>query len=69
MSLKSKVLSPAELKSEKGIRFSRQHLHRLIKAGQFPKPIKLGPATNGWLEHEIDGWIAARASERTGVAA
>jgi prophage regulatory protein len=64
MSLAYKILSPHELKTLKGIRFSRQHLHRLIKNGRFPKPIKLGPATNGWLESEIDAWIALRASER-----
>jgi len=58
-----KILSPQELKT-KGIRFSRQHLHRLTKHGLFPKPIKLGAATNGWIEAEIDAWIAARASER-----
>jgi prophage regulatory protein len=48
-----------------GIRFSRQHLYRLIKAGLFPKPIKLGSGgRNPWIADEINAWIKARISER-----
>ena len=65
--MSKKILSPHELKAVKGIRFSRQHLHRLIRAKKFPAPLKLGPATNGWLESEVDAWITARAGEREGV--
>jgi len=68
MSLDVKILSPQDLKTVKGIRFSRQHLHRLVKRGLFPKPIKLGAATNGWLESEIDAWIASRAASREAAA-
>jgi prophage regulatory protein len=56
------------LKTVKGIRFSRQHIHRLVKEKKFPAPLKLGPATNGWLEDEIDDWIDARARERKDTA-
>lgn len=44
----------------------------------FPKPIKLGNGENspvGWLEHEVDDWIAAQAVksrsqyQQTGAAA
>ena len=59
-----KVLSYPELKTEKGIRFSRQWIAKLIKAGQFPAPIKLGPSTAGFIETEIDGWIEGRIRER-----
>jgi prophage regulatory protein len=58
--MKPKLLSFPELKSEKGIPFSRQHVHRLVSAGEFPPPIKLGAATNAWLENEIDAWLKAR---------
>jgi prophage regulatory protein len=48
-----------------GIRFSRQHLYRLIQAGRFPKPIKLGSGgRNAWIADEINAWIKARISER-----
>jgi prophage regulatory protein len=34
----------------------------------FPKPIRLGASSVGWLESEIDSWIAARAQARGVVA-
>jgi prophage regulatory protein len=44
-----------------GIRFSRQHLDRLEKAGQFPRRIKLTPNGRvGWLESEIHDWLRSR---------
>jgi prophage regulatory protein len=66
-----KVLSYPELKTEKGIRFSRQWIAKLVKAGQFPAPIKIGQASNGFIESEIDAWIADRINARdaAGVAA
>lgn len=32
--------------------------------GTFPPPIQLGPRAVGWLEHEIDEWIASRPRAR-----
>jgi prophage regulatory protein len=52
----------------KGINFSRQHRHRLIKAGKFPRPVKLGANTNAWIEAEIDAYIETRISARDGDA-
>ena len=40
---------------------SKSTLWRLIKAGQFPKPISLGPRAVGWIEEEIDQWISSRS--------
>ena len=48
----------------KGIKFSRQHLHRLIAAQKFPKPVKLGENTNAWPESEIDQYLADRIAAR-----
>jgi len=49
----------------KGFRYSRTHLWRLIKAGHFPRPVKLGHGSrNSWVEQEIDEWIAARVAAR-----
>ena len=44
----------------------RSTIYRLIAAGQFPAPIKLGPATSAWDAAAVDEWIAARCA---GVAA
>ena len=46
-----------DLKTLKGIPFSRQHIHRLVKTGRFPKPFKAsgGPfGVNAWDESVID---------------
>lgn len=43
---------------------TRSTLWRWVKAGRFPKPVQLGPQAVGWLEHEIDAWLEARAAER-----
>jgi prophage regulatory protein len=59
-----KVLSYPELRTEKGIRFSRQWIAKLVKDGLFPAPIKIGEASNAFVESEIDGWIAERINER-----
>ena len=51
---------------EKGITWSRQHLHRKIRAKEFPVPDgKTGPAPsapNWWFEHTIDKYLRQRAA-------
>ena len=37
---------------------------RLEKAGKFPRRIKLGGASVGWLASEIDGWFDQKGRER-----
>jgi prophage regulatory protein len=50
--------------SQKGIKYSRGHLHRLIAAGLFPKPLKIGKNRNCWLESEVDDFIEKKVAER-----
>lgn len=59
-----RLLSMQELKTERGISYSRPHLFRLIKAGEFPKPAKIGKNRNAWPSDEIDQWIDDRLKER-----
>jgi prophage regulatory protein len=59
-----KLLAYSDLKPTKGIRYSKVQLWRKEKRGEFPKRVPLGAARHGWLEHEIDEWIAARAQAR-----
>jgi prophage regulatory protein len=47
----------------KGIKFSDTHIWRLIRAGKFPKPVKIG-ARNHWVESEIDQYIANMLAAR-----
>jgi prophage regulatory protein len=45
--------------------YSRTTLHRKVKEGAFPKPIKLAPGQGGaigWRASDIDAWIEARAN-------
>jgi predicted DNA-binding transcriptional regulator AlpA len=61
-----KFLNDADLRA-RGIKFSRQHRDRLIRAGKFPKPVKLGTGATGvnaWLEGEIEEYQKARIAER-----
>jgi prophage regulatory protein len=44
----------------------RAHIHALAAQGRFPKPLKLVPGgrASGWLESEVNDWIAVRAASR-----
>jgi prophage regulatory protein len=45
--------------------YSRPNIYRLIQLGQFPRQIPLGGRAVGWLESEIEEWIAQRVQNRT----
>ncbi len=63
-----RVLSYDDLRSEKGIRFSRQWILQLIKQGKFPKSVKLGEASIGFVESEVDAWIESLIEQRDEAA-
>jgi prophage regulatory protein len=58
------LLSIDDLKPLKGIPYSKAHLFRLIRAGKFPKPIRLGENRIAFPESEIDDWVASKIAER-----
>lgn len=45
---------------------SRSTIYSLIKSGHFPQQVHLSPRAMGFLEHELDAWIADRAAARVG---
>ena len=57
----SRIIRKPEVKSKTGLPNST--IYELISQGKFPKQIKLSARSSGWLESEIDEWIAARVSE------
>ena len=59
----SRWLTYDELKTLKGISYSRIHLKRLEDAGKFPKRVKTG-ARIYWNEHQIDEWKQGEADAR-----
>jgi prophage regulatory protein len=63
--LMRRVLTFPDLKSKKGIPFSRQHTARKINAGTFPAPFKTPDGNfNLWFEDVIDDYLAACAEGR-----
>ncbi len=42
----------------------RSTIYEMMEAGKFPRPVKLNLRSNGWVETEIDAWLASRVAER-----
>lgn len=49
---------------ENRVRLSKPTIYKLIRAGQFPRQLRLCANKVAWLEREINDWIAARAEAR-----
>jgi len=64
-----RILSFEDLRSEKGIPYSKVHLWRLERDGKFPKRVPLSQSRHGWLDSEINEWITARMAKRDGMEA
>jgi prophage regulatory protein len=45
--------------------FSRQHIHRLEKAGQFPGRIHLGARRVAWRLSDITAWLESKQQTST----
>ena len=57
-----KVLSQRDLQT-KGITWSREHVRRKVKTGEFPPPFKLtDKGRNVWDEEAVDRWLEERAA-------
>jgi predicted DNA-binding transcriptional regulator AlpA len=55
------LLSRDDLKQHYGIRYTRSHLHRLMRDGKFPRQVSLGPesyARKAWRRQDIETWVA-----------
>jgi prophage regulatory protein len=60
---KERVIRKPELLTIIGL--SDPTIWRMEKDGRFPKRIRLGGNSCGWLESEVDVWLQERAAERT----
>jgi len=59
-----RILRMPETKARTGV--PRSSIYRLLAMGEFPRPIKLGARSIGFVESEVDAWIADRiAASRT----
>jgi predicted DNA-binding transcriptional regulator AlpA len=59
-----KILNYSDLKPQKGIAYSKVQIWRLEKQNKFPHRVRLGPARHGWIEEELDAWMADLARAR-----
>jgi prophage regulatory protein len=44
------------------IGLARSSIYQLVAQGRFPRPIALGSRSVGWLESEVDEWLAAQVA-------
>lgn len=61
------VLRRRQVEARTGL--GRSSIYALIADGRFPTPIRLSVNTVGWLEHEIEAWIAERTKASRAVSA
>ena len=59
---KSQVIRLGQVKAMTGL--SRSTIYRFMLLKQFPKQIKLGPKSSGWLIDEVDAWIQKQIKNR-----
>ena len=59
-----KLIDFKNLGPVKGINYSRDHLRRKCKAGEFPKPVRVSEHRIGWIEAEVDAWLEAKERAR-----
>ena len=61
-----KLIQYPEIRPRTGIKFTRQHIGRLVKAGQFPAPVRYGVRSIAWVEAELLDYLAKAANNRAG---
>jgi prophage regulatory protein len=59
-----RILRLSEVKRR--VPFSRSTIYLKASRGEFPKPVHLGARAVGWLESDINAWIAGRVELRDG---
>ncbi|NPT36309.1 helix-turn-helix transcriptional regulator [Paraburkholderia xenovorans] len=57
-----RILRRPEVERVTGI--SRSLIYQLVKAGSFPKPVRLTANRVGWIAGEIEDWLQAKAALR-----
>jgi prophage regulatory protein len=54
-----RILRLQETRSRAG-NVCRTTIYDWVKAGRFPRPVKLGPRSIGWRESDINDWLNSR---------
>jgi prophage regulatory protein len=58
-----RLLRFSELKA-RGVPWTRAHVDRQEKSGNFPRRVRLGDSTVAWVEQEIDEFLAEKIAAR-----
>ena len=53
-----RLLRREEVETRCGI--ARSTIYRLMRTGEFPEPVKVGPRAVRWPASEIEAWLAGR---------
>ena len=56
--MRDRLLKRREVEEITGL--SRSSIYRLMREGQFPRPVKVGPAAVRWRESDIMSWLDSR---------
>jgi prophage regulatory protein len=48
-----------------GVPFHRSHIHRLETKGKFPRRVPIGDSRVGWIEEEVDDYVAGKIKARS----
>lgn len=62
LAVNSRVLRLPAVMQKTGL--ARATIYAHVAKGGFPPPLKLGARASGWLETEIETWLAARIAAR-----
>ena len=46
---------------------ARSSIYRLMQDGDFPPPVRVGPAAVRWRESDITGWLESRPASESPV--
>ena len=64
---RSRVLRLREVAERLGV--SHDTIRRMVRDGRFPPPVQIAVRSIGWLEADLDTWLAERRQKRGSDAA
>src|SRR5215469_6644588 len=56
-----RILRLPEVMSIVGLR--RAHIYQMLRAGSFPRRVKIGVRAVGWIDREVHAWVAKRTHQ------
>ncbi len=42
----------------------RSSIYKYVQEGAFPKPVRLGGRSTGWVEDEVEEWVIEKIAQR-----